>query len=973
VLGDPDEPDDDASAPFVGRDRELAALRSVADIAMGGHLALALVSGEPGIGKTALVEQFAGEARKLGATVHWGRGWEGDDAPPLWMWSQLLRSSSEVVSPADLGDELGGGVADVVRSLLDTEGAAESQDNDRRDDAQLNQFDALSEILAAMSRRSALVLVLDDLHWADPASLALLRFISQDRRPCRILIVATYRDTEPERPQLRETVAALARARHIVHLPLEGLEVDEAARVVHAHLGRAADEDAVVALHHGTNGNPFFITQIVRLQREQGFDAPASDMVLLPPTLAEVITRRLAMLPPGCIEVLEVAAVIGRDVRLEQLSALPRLGDVPLVPLLDTLERFRILTPTSGVASWTFTHDVLRSTVLAGIGAARRAALHLEIAEAFVALRAQGVPVDVEALALHFARCGTAAGRSEGASYAHEAATRAAGLFAHEDAARQYALALELSDDRVPTDERLALRLAEANERFLAGDHDGGRTAALDAAHLARQSDEPSALASVAFVFSRAGSRWVADPAAIAVVEEAIAALPDADTPMKVSLEARLAVEYFYSEPERARALSEDALRRARAHGDDHALVDALTARRFAIWGPDDVEELLEVGAEIIQLARRVERPEMASQGHFARRAAFHELGDLAGMEREMQSLELLAQQQRLPVDHAVVAMFYAMKAATEGRYSEAGDALDRAARIADRANDLQLSVAVVPLQIWLAREQRRFDEAFRLLEAARAYQPDSLMVEAATLTTSSLAGEVVPRERLHRLVAGLGEPHTDWLWLSAVAEASVCAHRSDDAASAAILAGYLEPYAASGRNVTSGPTLGLGAAAYYAGICAMTSGDLDRAIVSLDAAVRDNERMGARAWVLRSLTASAVALGARGSAGDRKQRTDRVEQASALAEQVEPCLAVDEFHALSADAMSDESLPAGLTEREAQVLRLAAQGLTNDSVARSLNVSVKTVERHLGNVYTKLGVRNRAEATAWAVREGLA
>jgi DNA-binding NarL/FixJ family response regulator len=152
-----------------------------------------------------------------------------------------------------------------------------------------------------------------------------------------------------------------------------------------------------------------------------------------------------------------------------------------------------------------------------------------------------------------------------------------------------------------------------------------------------------------------------------------------------------------------------------------------------------------------------------------------------------------------------------------------------------------------------------------------------------------------------------------------------------------------------------------------------MTSGDLDRAIVSLDAAVRDNERMGARVWVLRSLTASAVALGARGSAGDRKQRTDRVEQASALAEQVEPCLAVDEFHALSADAMSDESLPAGLTEREAQVLRLAAQGLTNDSVARSLNVSVKTVERHLGNVYTKLGVRNRAEATAWAVREGLA
>ena len=164
VLGDPDEPDDDTSPPFVGRNRELATLRSVLDVATGGHLALALVSGEPGIGKTALVEQFAGDASELGATVHWGRGWEGEDAPPLWMWSQLLRSSSEVVSPADLGDELGAGVADVVRSLLDAQGTTESEDVVRRDDAQLNQFDALCGLLAAASRRSALVLVLDDLH-----------------------------------------------------------------------------------------------------------------------------------------------------------------------------------------------------------------------------------------------------------------------------------------------------------------------------------------------------------------------------------------------------------------------------------------------------------------------------------------------------------------------------------------------------------------------------------------------------------------------------------------------------------------------------------------------------------------------------------------------------------------------------------------------------------------------------------------
>lgn len=974
VLGTPGSPEDDAAALFVGRERELVALRSSLEVALGGHLSVVLVSGEPGIGKTAIVEQLAGEALDRGATVHWGRGWEDGDAPPLWMWSQLLRSVSEVVSLGDLAGEVGPDVADVVHSLLGSRGAAESVDVARRDDAQLLQFDAVSEFLATVSRRSALVLVLDDLHWADPASLALLRFVAQDRRPCRILVLVTYRDTEPDGPQQHETVATLARAAHAVHLPLEGLALDEAARVAQSCLGRSVGDDHVAALHRGTDGNPFFITQIARLQRELDPDDPTLDELPVPRTLDEVITRRLSMLPQGCVDVLEVAAVIGREFSLEQLSALSCLDGLSLTPMLDTLERSRVLTPASGVARWTFTHDVLRSTVLAGIGAATRAALHLEIAEAFVTLRAEGVSVDVEALAQHFARCGTVGGRREGYAYAREAAERAQALFAHEDAARQYALALELGGDLVAADERLELRLEEANERFLAGDHEGARSAALDAGQLARSTADPGSLARVAFVLSRAGSRWITDPAAIALVEEAIATLPPGDTPMKVALEARLAMEYFFSDPERARSLSEDAVRRARTHDDDNALLDALVARRLAIWTADGVDELLEVGSEIIELAPRVDRPEMASQGHFARRAAFHQLGDFVGMEREMLAVGLLAEEQHIPVDHAWVIAFGAMKAATEGRYSDADRELDRANQIAERANDAQLSVQLVPLQTWLAREQRRFDEAFELVAAARAYQPDSIMVEAATLGTSSSVGDAVPRERLHRLVDRLGVPGRDWLWLAAVAEASVCAHRADDAVSAATLGRHLEPYAALGRIVTCGAILGFGAASYYAGLCAVTVGDLDRAIASLDASIQENERMGARPWLLRSLVASATALGLRGSGEDGKRRNERIEQASVLSEQLEPSLAVDEFRALEAEATSDRSQhPAGLTDREAQVLRLAAEGLTNDSLARSLNVSVKTVERHLGNLYSKLGVRNRAEATAWAVREGLA
>ena len=237
----------------------------------------------------------------------------------------------------------------------------------------------------------------------------------------------------------------------------------------------------------------------------------------------------------------------------------------------------------------------------------------------------------------------------------------------------------------------------------------------------------------------------------------------------------------------------------------------------------------------------------------------------------------------------------------------------------------------------------------------------------------SSTAGQDVLRERLQRLVDRFAEPRQDWLWLAAIAEATICAYREGDAASAARLHAYLEPYARSGRNVTCGPTLSFGAASYYAGLCAMTTGDVDRAIAHFDAAVVENERMGARLWLLRSLSASAGALGARGSVDDRTRRTERMAQASAIAEQVEPCLAVDEFRALAVEPEGSLDRPAGLTEREAEILRLAADGLTNDAVARTLHLSVKTIERHLSNVYAKVGVGNRAEATAWAVRNGLA
>ena len=716
------------------------------------------------------------------------------------------------------------------------------------------------------------------------------------------------------------------------------------------------------------------MTQLIRLVQEEHGNL-RGDRLPVPDTVVEVIERRLARLPAGCSDVLAVVAVVGREFTLELVHAVASLGAVPVAELLDVLERVGILNALPDqAASWEFTHDVLRSAVLSGIGAARRSEIHREVAEALALLRAQSVLVDPEELAFHYEATGTVAGRQCASVYAREAAERAQRLFAHEDAARQFGLALELGDEnQMAVDDRLTLRLEEAKERFLAGHHERGRSTALLAADLARESSDPNALARVAIVMSRAGSRRSADRTAISLITDAIAGLADDDSPTKISLDASLALELRFVAPDRARLLSYDALRRAREQSDERALLDALIARRYVVWNADGADELLEIGAEIIELAPRIGRPEMASFGHLTRRLGFHELGDFSAMDAEMTAVSELAQWLRLPTDHARVAAHRAMRAATEGRYADALALLERASSIAIRADDTQFASQLVALRIVLARETHRVEDAFNLHSVLSAYVDSDPSVEAGLLGTMAVAGQVVPVARLRALVERLPERPESWLWLSHVAEAAFCAHHIGDLPSAEMLLRRLEPYAQGGHNVTCSPYVTFGAASYYAGLCALTTRDADRAVELLRTAVRDNDRMGARPWLLRSLVAYARALRARSSQGDEEAAVEAMARAIDLAGELEPCAAVTELRAAESD-MASEAPPAGLlTERELSVLRLAAAGCTNDSAAQELSLSVKTIERHLGNVYTKLGVRNRAEATAWAARAGLA
>ena len=312
------------SGLFVGRERELGVLSDLLAEALAGRGRLVLLAGEPGVGKTRAAAELARRASALGARVLWGRCYEREGAPPYWPWLQAIRPYVATCPPDRLRIELGpgaGAIADVLPEVRERLGEVESPRPlpDERQ-ARFRLLDAIAAFLRRAAQREPLVLVLEDLHAADAASLALLDFVARELEAARLLVVGMYRDVEVGRGHpLRQTLAELARDRLYERLALSGLAPEEVARFIAATLGDEPSPSLVAAVHDRTAGNPLFMTEIVRILVQEGkrdWDGG------VPEGVREVIGIRLDRLSPECNQLLKVAAVIGREFGLDQLSPL---------------------------------------------------------------------------------------------------------------------------------------------------------------------------------------------------------------------------------------------------------------------------------------------------------------------------------------------------------------------------------------------------------------------------------------------------------------------------------------------------------------------------------------------------------------------------------------------------------------------------------------------------------------------------
>jgi class 3 adenylate cyclase len=928
-----------AGGVFVGREQEIAQLRSSFEEALSGRGSLVLLVGEPGIGKTRTAEELAIYARLRGAQALMGRCWEGEGAPAYWPWVQVIRSYVHDREPQALMSVMGAGAADiaqVVSEVRERLPGLPTPPSLEPEQARFRLFDSITTFLKNASAAQPLVLVLDDLHWADKPSLLLLQFLTSELRGARALILGTYRDVELGRQHpLAQTLGELARENLSRRILLRGLTQGDVARFIQTTAGISPPADLVTAVYRETEGNPFFVNEIVRLLVADGRLEHPQDVqhwsVSIPQGVREVIGRRLDHLSEDCNRILGVSSVIGREFHLDILERVSESPGEDLLELLEEAAGARVIAEVAGAPGrYTFSHALIRQTLYDELSATRRVRLHRRIAQVLESLYGAAPEHHLVELAHHFLQAASGGDVSKAVDYAIRAGERAASTLAYEDAAEQYERALQALELSEPVDDRrrcdLLLRCGEAHLK--AGDTEAAREVFRRAAVVSRTLDEPEMLARAAMGF---GGGWVGwgidtwrlDKELVGLLEEADAALGEKDGSLKAMVLGRLAVAIYWSDTaERRMALAQHAVEMAERLGDENALAATLTTRHYALWGPETAQTRLPIATEIVRLASRLGDKELALMGHRFRLADLLELGDIDEADREFSVLARLAEDLRQPYSLWRVTMFRAMRAMLDGRMDEAEQLAGQALAIGQRTQSRNAAELYFGQLFVIRAAQGRLGELEPGVRHFAEQYPDVPAIQSGLAYVYAELGRADEARRYFERAAAndfLDFP-PDATWTVAMTNLADTAAFIGDERRAAQLYDLLSPYA--GRNIVLGPGGAcLGPADHFLGILAATMGRPDDAAAHFEAGLAMSRAMGGRPLVARTEAAFAKVHLARG---------DRSGGLSLL------------NHAL---ATARETGLTGLVER-ILAMKLEIQGASSTDVTSSIDAVAAAVER---------------------------
>lgn len=912
---------------FVGRTAEVDQLRSMWISAADGQRRLAFASGEPGIGKSRLAAEFATTVHAEGAVVLSGRSF-AESIVPYQPFVEALRQFVADCDPRDLETQLGPDPAPLVRLVpeLATRLALDATDEPEADE-RFRLFEAVAALVSAISLSSPVLLVLDDLQWADPATLLLLKHVVLDPRPASVLVLGLYRDTEVGTTHpLTSLQADLERDIPVGRVQLGGLEERDVATMLGEMIGWSPPAAVAEGLRSDTEGNPFFLQEVIAHLDESGV---ASDHVRIsqghlvareigvPPRVRDFVVRRIQRLSPGALEALGVAAIVGTEFTLDVLATVLAAEPDDIVDVLDDAVEARLLTEVSGrTGTYAFAHALIQHGLQEGHGANRRAALHTRVAEAIEALRPDD-PATLSDLARHYA-LSTGRYAEKVVYYGSAAGDRALEQLAYEDAIEEYTRALDGltlltdADDIARAD--LLVRLGEARVR--AGDKDWhqsylsavelcvGDGASEVLARAALGYGGPTGFGGVFHLFQRA------DDVLVDLLERALAARPGDDDPIRVRLLGRLASALYWTEDrERILGLSEEALDIARRLGEPATLAHALQSRHVALWGPDHLSELRRLAEEMLALAQALDDRDLQVAAYIWLLGDVLETDPIEVMEVYLRECTRLVRKLRQPYHLATVEATHAMQALLEGRFDDvvvrSQQALDLARGMSTTYGEISYQVQMTMLQLDLGGLD---DEGLDGLVTAVARSPSPAWRSLLALAYATLhRDEDCAAELTHFDAESLSGIPRDCMWTDTMGMLAQAAAAVGDARLARPLYELLLPFAE--LNCTSGAVLvNLGPISRFLGMLATTFGELDAALGHLEHALARSHALSSPPLVARTQVDMARALLARRAEGDDARARSLLERAHETATE----LGMAALAEATGDLMEHTSLASG-------------------------------------------------------------
>jgi DNA-binding SARP family transcriptional activator len=912
------------SSLFVGRERELECLREHWAGVCGGERSAVVIGGEAGIGKTRLASELAGTVHGRGALVLYGRCDEGL-AVPYQPFVEALRPFAREAGLDGLRAELGYLAPELARLLPELTGLGEPVRADPESE-RFALFEAVAALVETMTLQRPALLVVDDLHWAARPTLLLLRHLIRTERQLNVLLVATYRETEldPSQP-LAHLLADLHRDASATRLSIGGLDETAIATLLEATVGHMLDDRAsqlVQLLRSQTAGNPLFIRELLAHLLETSAIFPEGErlstavtaaQLQAPEGLRQVIAQRVARLSALAQHALTVAAVAGPIFSLGLLKRV--LGDGPGVhDALDEAVAAGLLTE-AGHGQYGFAHALVLQTIYGQLGAARRMRVHRQLGEA---LEAPGATdAHVEALAHHFAQ---AAGDGQGlkaAYYALAAGRSAAVRLGYEEAAAHYERGLDalVLTEQPQHERRSALLLALGEARWGAGELDKARETYAQAAELAENLGDATALAHAAlgfcgphrFEMAAAVTRPVAG-----LLQQALGSLGDNDSALRARLMGRLASALAYTDVDhRKPMLARQALQIARRVGDKETLADVLASCLSAIGGPDVLHESLAIAVELRRVADELGDSRLRAAAHVSQLDRLLELGDIDAVEHELEALQRLADARQDRYLAWVLAVLRAGHAHLQG-HLEHFETLARDALSQGFEGHDEPAARIFGMHMILLRsEQGRLAE---LLEAAQNLAEQYPRIAAwrcvLALIYTQLGQTARARGELEALARNdFCDVPRDETWLPSVSVLSVVFVAFGDAPRAQLLYELLLPYA--DRCVNNGALLCTGSVSRALGLLATTLSQYQAAARHFEEALEMNTRIRSPLWIAHTHHGYAHMLLLRDRPGDRDRALELLEQALATAERLDLKALADKVRALKLSAEAAGPSPA--------------------------------------------------------------